>query len=1274
MPPTRTALPALFRHNLDRETRPLQAALLVFLLSVAATLWGWNQSIKDTTNVARERFNAQVQSTYDAVEQRLTYYEQALRGGALLFGVHGTISSSDWREYVTQMRIHEQFPGVRSLGVALRERAPPNAANAAPRHGATHAQRFPVTFLQSHETQAQRLIGFDLYGDPARRVAMDWARDTGQPTLTGRVMIGKQSGSQEQAGVLLFLPLFERGKPVTSRDDRQSALKGYVYASIRMGDLITAVRGINAQHRLRIRDVNENPSASLLFEDQAAPEPPYAPLFARTMPFELGGRLWTLEFESNESFESRINYGEARLLLCSGLLFSLILAAVIAHLGSTRRRAERLAKTMTLELRQSAAANTVLANIVRQSGDAIITIGTDGLCDSWNEAAERLFGYKASEALGKPLRDLQLSGLSTAEYAEVLKRQSSTHTNVRESRARTLDGELLEVLSTSSPRHDANGNPTGRIIGYRDIRELSSARGKLTHQLEFTRQLIESIPHAIYFKDHEGRYIGFNRAFEELFAMRREHWIGKTVYEFSPERAAYYTAMDQALMACGGTQDYEGKARASDELERDVHYFKARFDMDKGRHGIIGVVTDITGQKRSQQALARTATDLERRNGELTAARDAAEQANLAKRDFLANMSHEIRTPMNAILGMTRLALDTPLNHDQRFYMETVKTSADSLLEIINDILDFSKIEAGKLTLESVNFNLRDMLKQVVRTMALRAHEKGLELNWHVASIVPRSVTGDPLRLRQVLLNLLANAIKFTAQGEVELAVSLVGDDGNEARLRFSIRDTGIGIAHDKLAHVFEAFSQADASTSRRFGGTGLGLAISARLVEMMSGVLLVESKLDQGSTFHFTARLACVRENAGESSSPLDAALAASCVLVADANPRTRDTITYYLEQWRVRVLCADSAESALRHIQESQAEHDVITLALVDARLVDAQGEPLLERLLGPRMPPVVALARTNDLVKITHTYGKQVKAILPLPVSPSDLHDLLVAPTGATHADAAPPPPVMRSLKVLLAEDGIINQKLAVKLLEKLGHASVIANNGQEALELYRDSAFDLILMDMQMPIMDGLEAARRIRMVEAGSGKSIPIVALTANAMQGDRERCMDAGMDDYLTKPIDFDALAMTLARIALANSQSVHADAGQTPARAGATFDEAEALTRVAGDAKLLDEILTLFVDDAPTYLALLDDALDSQNQHDAFHAAHTLKGLSATLSAHATHHAARAIETAARAGQLTQAVDLLPELHTAMADLFAAIKATLASRAGGASLSRKSA
>jgi PAS domain S-box-containing protein len=797
-------------------------------------------------------------------------------------------------------------------------------------------------------------------------------------------------------------------------------------------------------------------------------------------------------------------------------------------------------------------------------------------------------------------------------------------------------GRTTWVSTTKMPFKDRDGRIVGTFGISRNIMALKQVEEALREEEQRFRSLILATTAIVWNTPASGQFEseqpGWSKftgqTFEELKGCG---WLDAVHPEDRPSTAQVWCA----AVAARSTYEVEHRLRRHDG---EYRYMLVRAVPILAEDGTIrewvGVHTDVDSEKRAAAAMRES--------------KDAALAATRAKSEFLANMSHEIRTPLNGIIGMAELALDTELSPEQREYIAMVKLSADRLLTVINDILDFSKIEAGKLELDLVDFSLRDTLDDTLATLAIRAHKKGLELADHVAAEVPDALHGDPHRLCQVVVNLIGNAIKFTEAGEVVLRVEVQSRSDQEFCLHFAVSDTGMGIAPDQQQKLFKAFSQADTSTTRKYGGTGLGLAIAARLVQIMRGDIWIESQPGRGSTFHFTARFGPARGPVVRPIPAEPAALHGLPVLVVDDNATNRLVLHEMLTNWGMKPTTVDAGQEALFALEQARNAGTPFALVLLDAMMPEMDGFMLAGHIKdNPSLDvaTLMMLSSANRGEDAARCRALGVASYLTKPVRQSTLLDAIMTSLGTcaggvdgarSAAGSEFSPRAGRTLRVLLAEDNIVNQRLAVNLLEKRGHAVVVVSNGRDAVAALDQGHFDIVLMDIQMPEMDGFEATAKIRAREAVANGHTPIVAMTAHALKGDRERCLAAGMDAYIAKPIRPQDLCEVLEK--LIPSPASADIVPDRPEPQPAQLDMAAVLERMDGDVELLKMLAGLFLSECPQRMAEIRQAINQRDTAKLMHSAHTLKGSVANFGAGDAVEAARRLEADASAHEWDQA------------------------------------
>lgn len=892
---------------------------------------------------------------------------------------------------------------------------------------------------------------------------------------------------------------------------------------------------------------------------------------------------------------------------------------------SSRAELEEKVEERTADLKKSQAQ---FSELMESAPDAVVVTATDGTIVMVNRQAEELFGYHRNELLGQSVDMLLPKHLRANHYRRrdaYLENPTPRMMDSRELNAETKSGKLLAVEISLSQINTVDGVVVSSAI--RDVRWRRKAERELSESRNMLRAVLDNIPDLVFAKDKNGVYIEANKAVERQVNLSRDEIIGKTDYEIFPaEIAERLQQNDRDVLESGDINQYEEEVLYANGQLVFLDSMKVSFQInpDRDEHVLLGVSRDISLRKKQAQELAE--------------AKLRAEEASEAKSQFLANMSHEIRTPMNAIIGMSYLALQTDLTRQQYNYINKVHHSAESLLGIINDILDFSRIEAGRLKFEHIKFDLNELLEHFVGLVSFNIEKKGMELILDLSPDVPLSLVGDPMRLGQILVNLSNNATKFTDSGEIVVRVQLLQQLEHQVQLAFSVEDTGIGMSSEQQRRLFQSFSQADASTTRKYGGSGLGLAICKNLVEKMGGAISVESELGKGSQFHFTvmvdkqlnAPIPHIEVNLAES-------LGIQRLLVMDDSAVCGQVLQAQLMTFGVAPTLTGSLVSANERLAaESYA------VALVEWTQLLPEPESALQQLRQNQSDLVIVvmasdyqLEEVSGLMEPLAIQGILTKPFTPIRVVESLTHAINGRPqhyvqhSFSRHHVTDQVKQALRGAKILLVEDNVINQELTVEILTQKGIQVTVANNGKEAIELIKQQAFDGVLMDCQMPIMDGLEATEWLR--QRPEYKNLPIIAMTATAMVGDRERVLAVGMNDHVSKPIVFDELFETMNRwIKPANPMSEDSTQAASPDKTLLILPgiNTEAGLEIAqGNLGLYRSLLQKFASHYANFMSLLQQALEVRDFAQAGYLLHSIRGVAGNIGAQAVHQAAQELE-----------------------------------------------
>ena len=946
-------------------------------------------------------------------------------------------------------------------------------------------------------------------------------------------------------------------------------------------------------------------------------------------------------------------------------LFAWVAGINHARLKISTANLERTVQSRTTELQK-------FLRIIENAPITIVITDTQGTIEYVNPYFCRSTGYSAEEAIGQNPRILKSADTPIETYKDLWDTLLSGQVWHGEFVNKRKNGELYWEAVLMVPIKNDAGDITHFVAIKEDISGLKKVQKDLSDQLAFTAQVLDEIPNPIFYEDASGLLLGCNKAYEQAFGISKETLAGKSILELDylplTDRPVYQKEQ-RRVIATGETSRQYLQRRFTDNKTHEILYSLSGFRLADGSPGgLIGVIADVS--------------DLKEKESKLEQAYRIAQEATEAKSMFLANMSHEIRTPMNAIIGMAYLALRTELTPKPRDYIEKIHNAGTSLLGIINDILDFSKTESGNLHLESIDFPLDEVIANVVNVTSGKTYEKGLELLYRVSPAVPQTLTGDPLRLGQIITNLVNNAVKFTEQGEIIIEVEQIRQSNRKVQLQISVRDTGIGMTEEQINRLFQPFTQADGSTTRKYGGTGLGLTISKKLVELMEGNIWVKSQPGVGSTFFFTVWFGVANS---QEQRIIPATMANLHLLVVDDHPAAREILAEHLQAMHFRVDTAASGQESLTAIKQCDS-FDPYAAVFMDWQMPHMDGIETACHIKNcpdirhiPAIVMITAFEREDALQK---TKSACLDTLLIKPVNPSLLFNTLIKLFSAGKeakdrpytAKAAPEKTyALAGLRILLAEDNEINQQIAIELLESQGLLVEVVGNGQEAVNkvLLPDKLpYDMVLMDVHMPVMDGFAATKIIR----NRYPALPIIAMTARAMQEEKERCFAAGMNDHIPKPIDPHLLFSCFVQWASVERQPSFPQldnaiynkkedtaAESLPAVPGLNMKAG--LRRMAGNTTLYKKLLCQYAASQQDAAAKIRKSLYSADRLTAERIAHTLKGVSANIGAQNIETAAAAVEQALRNNQLTESVEtLLADLETALRSLVKSIRTTLPS------------
>jgi len=1236
------------KYKLTSVSRSAALTFAVCLLITASGAWVINHI---NENEAQAAVIAEAEEVASAVLNRLNLFQYGLRGarGTVLTAGENSITRDTFRRYSLTREVETEFPGARGFGF-IRRVLPENESkfvelakadgkpDFAIRQLAPHSgERFVIQYIEPVKHNS-RGVGLDIASEANRREAAQAAIETGEVRLSAPIKLVQPNGQFLQS-FLILMPIYRGTVTPTTVAEREANAFGWSFAPLITDDVLAGLPGEGEAVHLELRDIT-TPGQESTFYVSPNDSPSTERLFTYSLERDVFGRRWQIEFSVHPLFLQRLHQVSPGLVVFLGGLVSLLLSAFAALWNISRQRRQMVV-----------AQQAWLAAIVESSADGIIGKTLEGVVTSWNKGAEQLFGYRADEAVGRPLIDLVVPEGYEAEESDILARVRCGEYLPRfETRRHCKDGRLIEVSVAVSPIYGEKGAIVGISKTVRDISAQKAAEAKIlelnsnleeqitqrTSELSELNILLGSVLNSastvsIIATDLDGVIRVFNSGAERLLGYSADELLNKctpSLIHVPEEIAARGVELSEEYgQLIEGFRVFVHKAEVEGAAEtREWSYVRkngssfpvnlvttAMRDNTGSLSGYLGIAVDVTAQRELESRLRQD--------------KEQADAANAAKSSFLANMSHEIRTPMNAVLGMLQLVQQTGLNVRQSDYVIKAQTAAKSLLGLLNDILDYSKIEADKLQLDLHSFELEPLLRDLAVVLSGNQGRDDIEVMFDLDVELPEVLIGDSLRLQQILINLAGNALKFTTAGQVVVSIEQLRRTSDATSLRIAITDTGIGISPVQLKRIFDGFTQAEASTTRRFGGTGLGLVICKRLVNLMGGELQVESQEGSGSRFWFDITLDVAQPSPlSITYPPLDSAIR---LLIADDNATSSELLLRTITALGWEADCASGGTQAVEQVRAAQERGDGYDVVLMDWRMPDMDGlsaARLIHQQDSKTTPPIVIMITAFGREVLADVYLKgqaPFAGFLTKPVTPKQLaetvqraFDGFSMPASNTLLSMPVRPARLAGLRLLVVEDNMINRQIADELLSGEGAQVALAEGGIEGVDrvMAQTSLFDAVLMDIQMPDIDGLEATRRIRLHPRFA--TLPIIAMTANASKIDRESCLQAGMNEHVGKPIDLEHLVKTL--LIQTGRDVTHSATDTAPTKKTGTLVESydSILSRLGGNLSLIRSVLTEFGPDVRKLLAGLHAPISHQDATGAASVLHAIKGSAGTMGA----------------------------------------------------------